>query len=484
MKKIICICIVWLAIAQAHAQCAFEDYHKIGSDQSTEVKLLEAADGKSIYVLWSATIDSASTTTVRDREIWIARYDDCGNRLWIKHYGFAENTTDLVKDAIITPEGYLLIAGYGEDMEGGGIYNGTVFKLTANGDVVWKQFYGGRNGLVLHNISYNAYHNTYLLSGTILRLRPTGLWDRAYIFEIDTAGKLLREKDIFLNNDSIQAQRDNLKADIAEALPDGSILAVITSNQADSIYLIKLTPNLEITWIKKPFAKKFEPIGLAKVEFNNKTQQYTAICGGYRFSDGLQASWILNIDTIGNITQSHILDNPSETGSGFRLTKDGGYLFGYTALLKYDSLFQVKLFKQLSIQEPIYHVLLDVIQLKSGAFAGVGISRFHSNNQYNELLIMQSHPNGAFVTNPEIEQKAIGYSIYPNPSAGVFTLPELEEMENTMVLVYDVYGKLVHKATIESNELDLTDKADGLYYIRIESKTGVLITSQSVFIKH
>ena len=74
--------------------------------------------------------------------------------------------------------------------------------------------------------------------------------------------------------------------------------------------------------------------------------------------------------------------------------------------------------------------------------------------------------------------------IYPNPSAGVFTLPEMEEMENAMVLVYDVYGKLVHKATIESNELDLTDKADGLYYIRIETKTGVLLARQSVIIQH
>jgi hypothetical protein len=248
--------------------------------------------------------------------------------------------------------------------------------------------------------------------------------------------------------------------------------------------LVKLTPDLKVTWIRKPFEKKYEPIGFAKAEFNIHTQQITAICGGYRYSDGLQASWILNIDTAGEIKQSHILDYPSETGSGFRLTKDGGYLFGYASILKYDSLFQITLYKKLSVIGDTYKALQDVLQLESGAFAGIGNSTVRSNNQYTELYITQSHPNGGFVGEAETINSSVPVSIYPNPSTGIFTLQGIPENMDAEVSVYNVQGKEVMVVNMANGVIDLQHEANGIYYIRIKGNNGKVIHQQTLMVKH
>ena len=59
-------------------------------------------------------------------------------------------------------------------------------------------------------------------------------------------------------------------------------------------------------------------------------------------------------------------------------------------------------------------------------------------------------------------------SIYPNPTTGVVTITGAEGISR----IYDIYGRLV--LTTESNELDLSTFADGIYFVHLIDNKGNL----------
>ena len=63
------------------------------------------------------------------------------------------------------------------------------------------------------------------------------------------------------------------------------------------------------------------------------------------------------------------------------------------------------------------------------------------------------------------------FSIYPNPTTGVFTIDLENVNENTSIAVYDVLGKvIVSKTSITtSTQIDLTEYEKGIYFINIQS---------------
>lgn len=61
--------------------------------------------------------------------------------------------------------------------------------------------------------------------------------------------------------------------------------------------------------------------------------------------------------------------------------------------------------------------------------------------------------------------------VYPNPSSGIFNLnvPQNITVENAFIDVMDINGKSVYNSKISSglNTLDLTELANGMYFIRM-----------------
>ena len=68
-----------------------------------------------------------------------------------------------------------------------------------------------------------------------------------------------------------------------------------------------------------------------------------------------------------------------------------------------------------------------------------------------------------------IEAANNGFSIYPNPSQGVFTIHFEEQLPNTTLQIFDVVGKL--RKSISTNHsiqtIDASDLENGVYIIVI-----------------
>ena len=67
-----------------------------------------------------------------------------------------------------------------------------------------------------------------------------------------------------------------------------------------------------------------------------------------------------------------------------------------------------------------------------------------------------------------------GIKIYPNPTLGNFTI----EGAAGMVTIYDIYGRLV--LTANTNTLDISNAADGIYFVRIVNEQGKVFVGKIV----
>jgi PKD repeat protein len=93
----------------------------------------------------------------------------------------------------------------------------------------------------------------------------------------------------------------------------------------------------------------------------------------------------------------------------------------------------------------------------------------NKSNEVKRLVQIYTAANGI-----DIDQ-AHKYSIYPNPNSGVFDIDiDMKNTGKALISVYNANGKLVYrKENIETDQnhlqLDLSDNADGVYYIKIDA---------------
>lgn len=69
-------------------------------------------------------------------------------------------------------------------------------------------------------------------------------------------------------------------------------------------------------------------------------------------------------------------------------------------------------------------------------------------------------------------ENGYSFSIYPNPSNGAFNLELLNFDESVSVSIVDVTGRLIYENQLSGNnifQLDITDKAAGTYFVRLQS---------------
>jgi hypothetical protein len=468
--------------ALAFGQCASEQYYTIGNDTWVTAKIIEDIKGGFTYNFWGATIDTLSIETSSDREIWILKNDSCGKRVWKKNFGFNSSSLDDLVDVIWTPDSNLLVLGYGEYTGQGGIYSGTLFKITPEGEVLWKQAYGGRNGLVPMSVAYNPYRNTYIISGRIERYLSGGL-NRAYVFEVDSIGNLLQEKDIFLNGDSLLADRKMLRLENVAVLKDSTLYGLLS---CDSNYMIKMLPDFSVKWVRTAVEITNGPSSNKNsfdTRFNNDSQYFVFdIPGKVKDIENRIGRWLVKIDTEGAIIDQSIFVGygQSSWGDGMNLSNNG-YIFWSDSLLVYDQFVAPVLLKSVSKGSNYNHRLNYVIQLRNGSYAGIGATDAHSQNKYVEVFTMQTGIDGRFVGLIPDQTKSLPITVYPNPSQGVFTF-EAIDVEQTLATVWNVNGKVVFKAELTNGSINLSNQPDGLYVLQLTTSEGKLLSTQKISI--
>ncbi len=123
-------------------------------------------------------------------DIWVLRLDENGNVLWQETYGGGK--WDRPEDALVTPEGDVIIAGWsysfsvGED-------DAWVLKLNSDGNILWQKTYGGKYWDYADAVTLSPNGDIIVVGGTssfgagdddvwILRLDPNGnvIWQKTY----------------------------------------------------------------------------------------------------------------------------------------------------------------------------------------------------------------------------------------------------------------------------------------------------------------
>lgn len=72
----------------------------------------------------------------------------------------------------------------------------------------------------------------------------------------------------------------------------------------------------------------------------------------------------------------------------------------------------------------------------------------------------------------EVDTDEKGFTVFPNPSAGIFNINSIQNIENAFIKVFDLNGRIVHQLKVENletNALDLKSLQSGIYILNIEN---------------
>jgi len=75
------------------------------------------------------------------------------------------------------------------------------------------------------------------------------------------------------------------------------------------------------------------------------------------------------------------------------------------------------------------------------------------------------------------ELRITNYAVYPNPTNGQFKITNYELRENTVIELYDIYGRNLTPLTSHSSPLilDISHLANGMYFLKIDGKVFKII---------
>ncbi|HIA35829.1 MAG TPA: T9SS type A sorting domain-containing protein [Flavobacteriales bacterium] len=99
----------------------------------------------------------------------------------------------------------------------------------------------------------------------------------------------------------------------------------------------------------------------------------------------------------------------------------------------------------------------------------------------NETLTLQPHEtigwlflDSTAVSLDEFIDDEKYFDVYPNPTTGILTIEGAEGI----VSVYDIYGRMV--LTANTNKLDISNAAIGIYFVRIFDEQGKVYSQKAV----
>lgn len=449
------VCLIFSCFVQA--QCAFEKelvYYTVNLNQA---KIIELHDGSSLTGM-SVGSKPGIPESVSNLDIYLTKQDSCGSIIWGKKYAYNESSFDRLEEIVELPNNEIIMVTYSENDGIGGAYNIIVWKLNANGDVLWNKYYGGEtNASSASSVFYNKTRNTILIAGKLERPSPSGYLQRGYLFEIDTAGSLLHERDIIIN--SVQYSTGaRLLVRYAYTLPDASILAIATAlSDWDSIYAVKLDSNFNLLWVKYPLLGTFRETTSNMSINTNKNKTRLALY----FSSG-SGDYVAELDssaTIVKYNKQFVDVIPSGNSQSIVPTKENGYILGYDLLI-IDSNLQTKSFtafhKDIAAQ--------GYCQMNNGTIVYAGY-KIVENGNYLKGYIAQTNEKGWVLAEDEINQFVeFKVELYPNPTHSILNINSRQKY--SAIELINISGKVIFN-TSYSRQIDVSNISEGLYILRL-----------------
>lgn len=172
-----------------------------GADNDNATGILQTTDGGYIVAGGAVSFDGQVTGNHGVEDAWVLRLDNAGNILWKKAYGGSQN--DRAESIQPTSDGGYILAGYSQSNDGdlsfnNGEFDYWVFKIDANGNLLWEKSLGGS----LSEFAFDAMQTVdggYLVAGSSFSndgdvSDNKGFYDY-WVAKLDAVGNLVWEKN-------------------------------------------------------------------------------------------------------------------------------------------------------------------------------------------------------------------------------------------------------------------------------------------------
>lgn len=410
----------------------------------------------------------------------IVKLDSVGNIEWAKTYSgpgieyatYIEQTPD---------SGYMVNAVYNSGLTG----LNWLLRLNSNGDTLWTRIFTVGIGATQtsNGNSMASINNTiYGLTGYNLPNQLTHL----SAFFIAATGNGLQLASRIYNLSNLYSTDSH---SIDKTFDDGFIIAggVGTSNSTSDAFFIRINTFGDTLWTKT------YNLSQADAAFDVKqTTDSGFIATGIAYLGFVNNIWLVKTDMAGDILWTKTFNTPyTQVAYSIEQTNDGGYIISGEALNSANER-NLYLIKTNAVGDTLWTRTFNasincsglfVRQTKDGGFIISGISQEPPVGSY--IIKTDSMGNVASTTGVAEVNNPFVFSVYPNPSSGVFTLHVKGFPKTTATIeVYNLTNECVYACNINNNEteqINLSHLPNGIYAVRLRTKNK--IASQKIIIQ-
>ena len=427
-------------------------------DQAYDVQ--QTTDGGYILAGYSNSFDPNS-----NYKAYLVKTNVNGDTIWTRVYGGAKN--DYVNSIQQTKDGGYILAGYTTSFISGAD-SGSVFlfKINANGNLLWSKALGGTNG---YNDGYGVrqtFDNGYIVTGYTNGFgEPNG---DAFLFKTDSLGNILWTKTYGSSGidwgNSVKQTRDSGYVVVGTSSFDSTVLS--------DVYLIKTNSVGDTLWTKT--------YGGAGYDYGQYVQQTTD--GGYIIAGYTNTCdtcnnnvCLIKTDAVGNLIWSNINGgNGDDEGNYVVQTTSGGFAAGgftnsfgsgdydfYLIKSDADGNSCNQLNSTYLMKTPKTKQTVQTMQLYTTNTSTHYVATKVDSGITSTTICYQAGIKSFNESLPSIR-------IFPNPNNGHFTLQIISTEDPVVVSIQNNLGETVYTGLTKTKEIDLQNLPSGLYFIKAQ----------------
>jgi hypothetical protein len=132
---------------------------------------------------------------------------------------------------------------------------------------------------------------------------------------------------------------------------------------------------------------------------------------------------------------------------------------------------------------------------QNNGLINIGFDTSIDNSQYNFFNVngswQQSELTGSLMIRPVVgpsyyigvdENQIPSLQLYPNPASNTLTIKVSENIEIVQTCIFDLTGRKLYQGAFET-AISVADYVDGMYFIRLTTAEGQIITQKFIIKK-
>lgn len=437
---------------------------------------LVATKSKKLIVAGSSRKFVGPTNNTSDA--FIAKFDLNGNVLWQKTYSVAGFETLLHKIITTSDNGFAFIGGY-YDMSNN--FKGYLCKTDSNGVVQWCKDYSSSTALNFNSIEQLS-NGDYMIAGSA----SIGFqMIDAIALRVNNTGSLIWNN--FLNYDAFAPQNTELL--YSHELASGDVLLAGYSDYQGSgntdLLVCRITGSGSVVFDKFYGSSQIEWAYGANYDTNTGK---LFICGDATgFGNVTQNDAIVTrIDSLGTFVDIRVIGDTSSAQYSEKLNSiafsGNGYIgcgWQIDPTLNVDY-YYVKYPTTGSGCDNYFNTLTTTNYtgtVQAATVNAASVSMTLTGRTHTIASSISTNSLCLSIGTSVIEHEQNEVELYPNPSIGFI---HIKGITNGIYKIYNLVGENVLEGKIESSktEIDISDLANGIYYLQLETRLHKIIKQE------